>query len=82
LVGGWRDLANYRGISLLSSLSKVYTGVPARRLNDWLEKTDAISECQMEFRKGRRTVNNIFILRIMTDKYLSRKTGKVYIGYS
>jgi hypothetical protein len=32
--GDKRDPANYRGISLLSTLSKVYTGVLARRLND------------------------------------------------
>jgi hypothetical protein len=32
--GNKRDPANYRGISLLSTLSKVYTGVMARRLNE------------------------------------------------
>jgi hypothetical protein len=71
--GDKRDPANYRGISLLSTLSKVYTGVMARRLNEWIEKRGAISECQMGFRKGRRTVDNIFILRTTIDKYLSRK---------
>jgi hypothetical protein len=35
--GDEQDLANYRGISLLSVLLKVYMGV-IRRLNDWLEK--------------------------------------------
>jgi hypothetical protein len=40
--GNRRDPANYRGISLLSTLSKVYTGVLARRLNDWIEKRGAI----------------------------------------
>jgi hypothetical protein len=59
--GDKRDPDNYRGISLLSTLSKVYTGVLVRRLNNWLEKRGAISECQMGFRKGRRTVDNIFI---------------------
>jgi hypothetical protein len=32
----------------------------------------------MGFRKGRRTADNIFILKTTTDKYLSRKRGKVY----
>jgi hypothetical protein len=76
--GDKRYPANYRGISLFSTLSKVYTGVLARRLNDWTEKRRVISECQMGFRKGRRTVDNIFILRTIIDKYLSRKRGKVY----
>jgi hypothetical protein len=35
------------------ALSKMYTGVLARRLNGWIEKRGAISECQMGFRKGR-----------------------------
>jgi hypothetical protein len=76
--GDKRDPADYRGISLLSALSKLYTGVLARRLNEWIEKRDAISECYMGLRNGRRTVDNIFILRTTIDKYLSRKRGKVY----
>jgi hypothetical protein len=55
-----------------------YTGVLARRLNEWIEKRGAILECQMGFRKGRRTVDDIFILRTIIDKYLSQKRGKVY----
>jgi hypothetical protein len=62
---------------LLSTLSKVYTGVLARRLNDWIERRHALSECQMGFRKGRTTGHNIFILRALIDKYLLQKRGKV-----
>jgi hypothetical protein len=58
--GDKQDPANYRGISLLSTLSKVYMEVLARRLNDWIEKRGAVSECQMGFRKGRRTDDNTY----------------------
>jgi hypothetical protein len=51
--GDKRDPANYRRISLLSTLSKVYTGVLARRLNEWIEKRGAILECQTGFRESR-----------------------------
>lgn len=51
---------------MLSALAKVCTGVLAIRHNDWIEKRGVISECQMVCRKG-RTVNNIFILRTITD---------------
>jgi hypothetical protein len=61
---------------LLSTLSKLCTGLLTRKLNDWIEKRGAISECQMGFKKGRRAVD-IFILRTIIDKYLSRKKGKV-----
>jgi hypothetical protein len=49
-----------------------------RRLNNWIEERDIISECQMGFRKGRRMIDNIFILRTIIDKYLSQKRGRVY----
>jgi hypothetical protein len=61
---------------LLSTIFKAYTGVFVRRLNDWIEKRGVISEFQMGSRKG--MMNNIFILRTIIDKYLSRKRGKVY----
>jgi hypothetical protein len=47
-------------------------------LNDWIENRGAISECQMGFRKGQRTTDNIFIIKKIIDKYLARKRGKVY----
>jgi hypothetical protein len=34
------------------------------------------------FQKGRRTTNNISILRTIIDKYLARKRGKVYWMYA
>jgi hypothetical protein len=45
--GDREDAGNYRSIALLSTLSKIYTGVLAKRLNDWIENRGAISECQM-----------------------------------
>jgi hypothetical protein len=53
----------------LSTISKICTGVLARRLNDWAERKGAVSEFQMGFRKGRKTTDNIFILRTIVDKY-------------
>jgi hypothetical protein len=76
--GNEENPANYRGISLLSTISKIYTGALARRLNGWAERKDTVTEFQMGFRKGRRTTDNIFILRTIVDKYLARKRGKIY----
>jgi hypothetical protein len=37
----------------LSTISKIYTGVLARRLlNEWAERKGVVSEFQMGFRKG------------------------------
>jgi hypothetical protein len=49
--GDREDPGKYRGIVLLSTLSKIYTGMLAKRLNEWIETRGAISECQMGFRK-------------------------------
>jgi hypothetical protein len=61
----------------LSTISKIYAGVLARRLlNDWAERKGVVSEFQMGFRKG--TTDNIFILRTTADKYLARKRKEIY----
>ena len=52
---------NYRGISLLSNLSKVFTGILNYRIVRWSEATNIIAECQAGFRQGRSTVDQIFI---------------------
>jgi hypothetical protein len=70
-------VGNYKNIALLSTFSKTYTGVLAKRLNDWIQNRGAISECRMGFRKGWRTTD-IFIIRTIIDKYLARKRDKVY----
>ena len=35
----------------------------------------------MDFRKGRRTVDNLFIIKTLVDKYLKDKRGKLYMAF-
>jgi hypothetical protein len=49
--GNKGDPANYRRISLLSTLSKVYMRVLARRLNDWIEKRGSFQNARWELEK-------------------------------
>ena len=64
------DCGNYRGISLLSHAGKVITTIIQRRM---LKKTeDIISESQAGFRPGRSTVDQLFTLRQITEKYLEK----------
>jgi hypothetical protein len=46
--GEMKDPANYRGFSLLSTLSKIYTG----RMNEWIEMRCIISEFRITFIRG------------------------------
>ena len=73
---------NYRGISLLSVVSKVFTAILNKRLYTWAEHEQKISKEQAGFRKGYSTVDHIFTLTSMITKKLnSKRGGKVYVAF-
>ena len=73
---------NYRGISLLSVVSKVFTAILNKRLYTWAEHEKKISKEQAGFRKGYSTVDHIFTLTSMITKKLnSKRGGKVYVAF-
>ena len=72
---------NYRGVSLLSLIGKCYTSILNRRLYDWLEDNQKISESQAGFRQGYTTTDHIFTLYAVTQKYLSKKGSKLYVAF-
>ena len=61
---------NYRGITLLSVVGKVYTAVLNARITEWSEKQKKLVEEQAGFRKGRSTTDHLFVL---TEIIRSRK---------
>ena len=63
---------NYRGIYLLSCVSKLYTSVINSRLTQWAEDNDVLSEAQAGFRKDYSTVDHIFTLHAMVSKHLKK----------
>ena len=69
---------NYRCFSLLSNLNKVFTGILNCRIVLWSEAKNIIAECQAGFRQRRSTIDQIFILKTIVDKYLFRKKGCFY----
>ena len=73
---------NYRGISLLSIVSKVFTAILNKRLYAWAENEEKISKEQAGFRKGYSTIDHIFTLITMVKSKLdSRRGGKVYVAF-
>ena len=73
---------NYRGISLLSIVSKVFTAVLNKRLYTWAEKEEIFCKEQAGFRKGYSTIDHIFTLVTMVKKKLNNKRGgKVYVAF-
>ena len=72
---------NYRGITLLPIISKIYTRILHCRLLIWEENCAHLREEQAGFRKGYSTTDNIFILYTFIQKYLSEKGGRFYCAF-
>ncbi|UYV74491.1 K02A2.6-like [Cordylochernes scorpioides] len=70
--------SNYRGISLISNLSKLFTSILKTRLNDWMERKSILAENQAGFRKGYSCQDHIFTLVSLIQMTLSRRRGKLY----
>jgi len=65
------DVNNYRGITLISCFAKIFTGIINKRLADWAENNTVISDAQFGFRKGRSTVDAIFVLNVIISKFIN-----------
>jgi len=60
--GDRRVVSNYRGITLLSVVGKVFTQIVQQRLSRWFEERGLLEPEQAGFRRGRSTVEHIFSL--------------------
>ena len=72
------DVNNYRGITLVSCFSKIFTGVLNNRLKNWVEDYNVLSE--FGFRKGRSTTDAYFVLNAGIQKILPEK-GRLYCAF-
>ena len=64
--GDIENVENYRGITLLSVVGKLFTSILNNRLNDWAENYNVYIEAQAGFRKGMDTTD-IFIWHGLTS---------------
>ena len=69
--GSINDVENYRGITLLSTLGKLFSRMLNNRLSNWAEHYYILIEAQAGFRHGMGTVDNIFILHGLLTHYLN-----------
>ena len=65
--GNLRSCSNYRTISLISHPSKILLRIILNRLRSQAERI--IAEEQAGFRKGRSTAEQIFNLRMLSEKF-------------
>ena len=71
---------NYRGISLGSVISKVYTYILGERLTEWTEREEEIIEEQAGFRKNYSCADQIYSLYSMVHRQFS-KNRKLYVAF-
>lgn len=71
---------NYRSITLLFMAYKIYAEIFRKRLEKEIELKGILPEGQVGFRKGRSTIDNIFILNhlIQRKKRIGEKE-KIYV---
>ena len=79
--GDPNNVNNYRGISLLNILGKIFSHILNARLKHWCDINQLIPEAQAGFRSSYSTIDNIFILQSLVQKYISRPGGRFYVFY-
>ena len=71
---------NYRGITLLSSLSKLFANILEKRLSIFQWETGTISKVQFGFTRDRRTLDPVFILDTLIDQARASKS-QLYVAF-
>jgi len=80
--GNKLDPDNYRGISLLPILSKIFSSILTRRLCVWLEDEGKICTEQAGFRTDHSTIDHIFTLYAIVTKHVyGQGRGKLYVAF-
>ena len=62
----------------MNSVSKIFTNILTIRLQKWAENNNVIVESQAGFRRHYSTIDNIFSLKALIQKYLCQTRGKFY----
>ena len=58
-TGNRNLISNYRPISILPTLSKIFEKLVHKRMYNFLEKNDVLQNCQFGFRQGHSTVHAV-----------------------
>ena len=78
--GDLSDVNNYRGITLTSIFSKLYSQILDTRLRSWAEENKIINDNQFGFRENKSTVDCLYILQAIVNRQLNEKR-KLYCAF-
>ena len=74
--------SNYRGITLTSCMSKVFTYILNQRLCRWFEQSDILSQSQFAYRQGYSTTDAVFVLNSVLSLNLHRTVYCAFIDFT
>lgn len=77
--GNGKNIEDYRRVTLMPTLYKIYASVLADRISWEIESKKIIPENQTGFRKGMGTLDNIYVINYQVNKNLEKKGGKLVI---
>ena len=77
--GSINNVDNYKGITLLSVIGKLFTSALNERLGKFLDNTGVRGEEQAGFRAGYSTLYQVFILHTLIGLYLHNKKGFIAV---
>ena len=72
---------NYRGITLLSCVGKLFTAVLNERVVTFIESNNMLGEEHAGFRAGYSTLDHIFTLHSILEWYLRVRSKRVYCAF-
>jgi hypothetical protein len=70
--------SNYRGITLLNTAYKVYAMIVEERLMKEMNERGVLPDGQAGFRKGRGTMDNVYILNQIVGNEIKKRGSKIY----
>lgn len=75
-----QDLNNYRGITLVSYLAKLFTSIINSRLLEWDQRytCNIITDAQFGFKPGVGTIDAIFVLQNLICRTFKNKNKRLY----
>ena len=78
------DINNYRGITLLSCLGKLFTSVINERLYNYLTHANLLGNEQAGFRAKHSTLDHIFALQVLSNFYIknNKQLFCAFVDYS
>ena len=78
--GDTLNASNYRGITLINVMAKIFSLLLRNRLNKWCENNEVFSDAQFGFRDNRSTTDCVFLLHSIIQNILNKKC-KLYCAF-